>query len=76
MGDISITYYPQSGLPQIIKVFRGVSVYRPTARRFISVPLDETPKGLSLARGKLGIVYSAQQKEGGTKLAETQLSLR
>jgi hypothetical protein len=75
MGDISVTYIPQGGAPQLIKAFRGVAVYRPIARRFISVPLDETPKGVSLARGRLDIVYSAQEKEGGKTLAETQLSL-
>jgi hypothetical protein len=76
MGDVSVTYTPQGGAPQVIKVFRGVSVYRPTARRFLSVPLDETPKGVSLTRGRLDIVYSAQEKEGGKKLAETQLTLQ
>ena len=76
MGDISVTYIPQGGAPQVIKVFRGVSVYRPTTRRFLSVPLDEMPKGLSLAHGSLDIVYSAQEKEGGKKLAETQISLQ
>ena|SRR5579871_4561223 len=76
MGDISVTYVPQGGAPQLIKEFRGVSVYRPTARRFLSVPLDETPKGIALAHGSLDIVYSAQEKEGGKKLAETRLSLR
>jgi hypothetical protein len=74
-GDISVTYIPRGGTPQLIKAFRGVAVYRPLARRFISVPLDETPKGISLAHGSLDIVYSAQEKEGGKKLAETQLSL-
>lgn len=75
MGDIAVSYVPQGGTPQLIKEFRGVSVYRPTARRFLSVPLDETPKGISLAHGSLDIVYSAQEKEGGKALAETKLSL-
>jgi len=75
MGDISVTYIPQGGAPQLIKAFRGVAVYRPIPRRFISVPLDETPKGVSLAHGRLDIVYAAQEKEGGETLAETQLAL-
>jgi hypothetical protein len=61
--------------PKVIKVFRGVPVYRPTARRFISVRLDEMPKGVSLSQGKLSIVYTAQEKEGGKKLAEAQMDL-
>jgi len=70
-----VTYDPQNGAPKVIKVFRGVPVYRPTARRFISVPLDETPPGVNLSLGKLDIVYSAQEKEGSKKLAETQVDL-
>lgn len=68
MGDISVTCGSQQ-----IKLFQGVSVYRPTSRRFISVPLDETPKGVDPSSCNLGIAYVAQQKEGGGKLAETQL---
>jgi len=74
-GDISVTCSQGGGPPQLIKVFRGVAVYRPTARRFVSVPLDETLKGVTLSQCKFGIVYSAQEKEGGKKLAEAQLSL-
>lgn len=76
MGDISVTCNPPGGAPQVIKFFPGVSVYRPTGRRFISVPLDETPKGVNLSQCKLGISYAAQQKEGGKLLAETQLNPR
>ena len=75
MGDISVTYTPQNGVPHVIKVFRGVAVYRPTPRRFVSVPLDETPNGLNLSHGRLDIVYATQEKEGGKKLAETQITL-
>ena len=72
---MSVTCIPQGGAPQLIKVFRGVAVYRPIPRRFISVPLDETPKGVNLSQCKFGIVYSAQEKEGGKTLAEMQLAL-
>lgn len=77
MGDISVTYYPPGGgSSKVIKFFPGVAVYRPTTRRFVSVPLNETPKDVNLSTGRLGIVYAAQQKEGGKKLAETQLGLQ
>jgi hypothetical protein len=68
MGDITV-----SCGSQVIKFFQGISVYRPTTRRFVSVPLDETPKGVDPSSCNLGISYAAQQKEGGGKLAETQL---
>ncbi len=72
MGDISVTCSEAGGPPRVIKVYAGVAVYRPTARRFVSVPLDETPKGVNLSQCKFGIVYSAQAKDGGKTLAETQ----
>jgi hypothetical protein len=76
MGDISVTCSQGGGPPQVIKFYPGVAVYRPTARRSVSVPLDETPKGVNLSQCKFGIVYAAQEKEGGKKLAETHLSLQ
>jgi hypothetical protein len=73
MGDISVTCAQGGGSPQVIKFFPGVSVYRPTQRRFISVPLDETPAGVNLSSCNLGVSYAAQQKEGGGKLAEATI---
>lgn len=70
MGDISVTCSQGGAAPQVIKFFPGVAVYRPTAKRFISVPLDETPKNVNLSACKLGVSYAAQQKDGGGKLAE------
>ena len=70
MGDVCITCATGSGAPQVIKSFPGVAVYRPTARRLLSVPLDETPKDINLAACKLGVTYAIPQKDGGGKLAE------
>lgn len=71
MGDLSIAWQPPQGEPRVIKVFPGVPVYRPTARRFVSVPLDDLPPGVDLSRGRLQVRYVAQPKEGGGLLAET-----
>jgi hypothetical protein len=75
MGDITVNYVPDGGgKPVLLKSFPGVPVYRPTPRRFIAVPLD-VPAGVSLTRGSLDIVYTAQEKEGGKQLAEANLPL-
>lgn len=74
MGDITVNYVAPGGKPVVLKSFPGVPVYRPTARRFIGVPLD-VPSGVSLSSGSLDIVYAAQEKEGGKQLAETTLPL-
>jgi len=75
MGDFSITYTGPDGKPQLIKSFPGVPVYRPLDKRTVSIPLDDIPKGIDLNRGKLDIVYAAQEKEGGKPLAQAELQL-
>lgn len=75
MGDFSIKYKPAGGGEEkLLTFFPGVPVYRPTARRFISVPLD-VPAGLSLNSGSLEISYAAQETEGGKVLAQKSLPL-
>jgi hypothetical protein len=73
MGDISVTCAQGGGAPRVIKLSTGIAVYRPNARRFVSVPLDETPKDVNLSKCKLGIAYTAYQHDGGKKLAEAQI---
>jgi len=75
MGDFSISYKPSKGKEKLLTFFPGVPVYRPTLRRFISVPLD-VPEGLFLKNGSLEISYSSQEQEGGTILAHTSLILK
>ncbi len=70
MGDISVTCSHGSAKPEVIKFFPGVSVYRPTEKRFLSVPLDETPKDVNLSACELGVTYAAQPKDGGQTLAQ------
>ena len=74
MGDISISHVSADGGTQLLKFFPGVPVYRPTARRLVSIPL-EIPSGVSLSSGSLHITYAAQEKEGGNLLAEKTLPL-
>lgn len=69
MGDIAV-----SCGAQIIKSFPGISVYRPTARRLVSVPLDELPSGVDPATCDLNVSYNAQETEGGKKMAEAPVS--
>lgn len=73
MGDISVEYNA-GGKAQLLKFYPGVPVYRPTEKRFISVPLD-VPSGVNLSQGSLKITYAEQEKEGGKVLAEKILNL-
>jgi hypothetical protein len=70
MGDVAVTCTRDGKTAQVIKFFPGVAVYRPIERRFLSVPLDETPKDIDLAACQLGISYTLQQKDGGGILAQ------
>lgn len=75
LGDFSITYKPPTGTERLITFYPGIAVYRPTARRFVSIPLD-VPSGVNLKSGNLDITYSAQEKDGGKPLAQTSLKLQ
>jgi hypothetical protein len=75
MGDFNVTYNAPGGKPQIIKRFPGIPVYRSVNQRTVLIPMDDIPKGINLSTGKLDITYSAQEKEGGKKLAQAQLDL-
>jgi hypothetical protein len=75
IGDVTVRWSPPGGAFRVIKVYPGMAIYRPLARRRLIVPLDETPAGVDLSTGALDIVYAAQKEDGGGKLAETQLKL-
>ena len=75
MGDFNIMQSVAGEAPQIIKTFPGIPVYRSTARRQVEIPLSDLPAGTDLSKGKLIISYTAQEKEGGMKLAEEELDL-
>lgn len=75
MGDFTISHSSAGEKPVVIKTFPGVPVYRNTDRRQVSIVLDELPAGTDLSSGKLSLVYTAQNKEGGMKLAESDLTL-
>lgn len=75
MGDLTVTWYPRNGSAQVIGVFRGIAVYRPTPGRFVSLLLDRLPKGSNLSDGKIRVLYTAPSREGGKQLASAELSL-
>jgi len=67
MGDLRVSQ-ASDGKEIEIGTLAGVPVYRPNARRMVSVPLNAPP-----ASGKIKISYSKQEKEGGGVLAETSV---
>ncbi len=75
MGDFAIGYSAAGGKMEVIKNFPGVPIYRSTPRREVLILLDDLPANVDLSKGKMNIVYTAQAKEGGMKLAETEFDL-
>lgn len=75
MGDFTVNRIDASGKTELIRSFPGVPVYRSTERRHTVVPLDDIPPGTDLSSGKLQVIYTAQEKEGGMKLDEAMLDL-
>lgn len=75
MGDFTFTYTAPGGKPQVIKSYPGIPVYRPTSLRRVVIPLNDIPPRIDLTKGKLDIVYTAQENEGKKKLAEAQINL-
>jgi hypothetical protein len=76
MGDMSILWTPPGSTEaKLVKEFPGISVYRPTKRRLVTIPLNDIPKDVNLKAGKLAVVYSAQKPDGGAKLAESTVEL-
>lgn len=74
IGDLDVTHIAPNGKQVQLQHYAGIAVYRPTAKRHISIPL-EVPKGVTLQGGKLLIRYNTQEKEHPKTLAEAFLPL-
>lgn len=75
MGDFTFTHITPAGKSQVIKFYPGIAAYRSVDHRQVSIPLNDIPAGVDLSKGKLDIVYAAQENEDRKKLAETQMTL-
>lgn len=75
MGDFSFSYHAPDGTTRELKPFPGIAIYRPLARRIVTIPLIDLPAGVNLKAGKLDIAYAAQKQEGGMKLATAAIEL-
>lgn len=74
MGDLTVEYINEQGVHVTVKQLAGLPVYRPTESRLVSLPL-EVPKGVTLGKGSLHVIYRAQAREGGAVLAEGNFPL-
>jgi hypothetical protein len=72
-GDVLVEHISPEGKVNRVGVVRGLAVYMPNANRNFNLPLNTS--GVNLNKGKLHVVYSADQAQKGTKLAEEYLDL-
>ena len=73
-GDLSVTFTPHGGKPQLLSQIGGIAVYTPNRVRQAALPL-EVPAGMALAHGTLEVRYSDRPEAGGRMLAQAQLEL-
>lgn len=74
MGDFSVTCAAGNAPARVIKSMPGQAVYRPLPQRHVSLPLDETPAGISLSTCRLTVIYAEQKDAGGKVLAQAPIS--
>jgi hypothetical protein len=72
-GNISVTFRPAKGNPQVVGTLNGIAVYPPLAARSVRIPL-QPPPGLSLEDGRLEVVLS-KPEQGGERLAEAAVAV-
>jgi P pilus assembly chaperone PapD len=73
-GDLSVTFTPRGGKPQVLARADGLAVYTPNRVRQAALPL-ELPKGMELAHGMLEVSYRDRPEAGGKLLAQANLEL-
>lgn len=74
-GDLTVSFAPVRGAPQVIGRAGGVAVYASNMLRRVKLKLD-LPAGLMLANGTLSVTYREPAERGARLLAEASLSLR
>jgi hypothetical protein len=72
-GNISVTFRPAKGSPQVVGTLNGIAVYPPLAARSVRIPL-QLPPGLALAGGRLEVALS-KPEQGGERLAEAAVAV-
>jgi hypothetical protein len=73
-GDLSVTFTPRGGKPQMLAQIGGIAVYTPNRVRQASLALD-VPAGVALAQGTLEVSYRDRPEAGGKLLAQANLEL-
>jgi hypothetical protein len=74
-GDITVDHISPDGTVTRVGEVQGVAVYTPNLMRRSRINLKKAP-GVNFNQGKLHVIYSAQQEDEGSKIAEAELQLR
>lgn len=73
-GDMSVTFTPRNGRPEVLARANGLAVYTPNPVRRVSIPLH-LKQHMALADGTLELRYREQAEDGGDSLATASLAL-
>ena len=74
-GDVTVTYMNGTGGNEyVLAKANKLAVYTPNVSRVLALPL-RVPQGVTLAGGRLQVVYRARSEDGGQVLAQAQLDI-
>ncbi|WP_343305614.1 hypothetical protein AAHN97_00430 [Chitinophaga niabensis] len=73
-GDLKVNHISSTGKITLVGEINGIAVYTPTARRRLSILLNEKP-GINYKSGKLQIIYASPADAKSSKIAETEYAL-
>lgn len=73
-GNVIVTFKPESGSEVEVGVIRGISVLTPNAIRKVRLGL-RPPEGVTLARGRLHVLFRESDDQPGAVVAEADISI-
>ncbi len=73
-GDLSVTFKAEGGAATEVGRVSGIAVYTPNASRTLRLPL-RPPEGVTLKRGRLGVVFRESDEQPGAVHAEAEIAV-
>lgn len=73
-GDITVDYISPDGVVTKVAAVKGIAVYTPIEQRHVKIPLN-TITGVDYSKGKLHVVYQAQENVNQNNIAQSEVYL-
>jgi hypothetical protein len=73
-GDITVDHISPEGAVTRVAGMKGVAVYMPNEMRHINLAVNQKP-GIDFSKGKLHVVYNAQENQNQNTIAQSEVYL-